>query len=90
MGRTRSPGVLTDKNLSVLCEKSIKKVILLEITPYGTETLSSDQKIAAIEIELQQMKWDVVGMSEVRRPSRRPHLIKVKSLFLLCRWGLYI
>ena len=39
----------------------------MKICTYNARTLSSDEKIHELQEELDKIKWDVVGISEVRR-----------------------
>jgi len=40
----------------------------LHIATYNARTLSSSGKVIEMETELEKIKWDVVGVSEVRKP----------------------
>jgi endonuclease/exonuclease/phosphatase family metal-dependent hydrolase len=49
----------------------------LHIATYNTRTLSSNEKLIEIEIELEKIKWDILGLSEVRKPGEE--CLKLKS-----------
>ena len=40
----------------------------LHIATYNARTLSSSEKMLEMEMALDKIKWDVVGVSEVRKP----------------------
>src|ERR1700744_6821783 len=40
----------------------------LHIATYNARTLSSREKMLEMEMALEKIKWDVVGVSEVRKP----------------------
>ena len=40
----------------------------LHIAAYNARTLSSSEKMLEMELALEKIKWDIVGVSEVRRP----------------------
>uniref|UniRef100_A0AAR5PXW6 Endonuclease/exonuclease/phosphatase domain-containing protein n=1 Tax=Dendroctonus ponderosae TaxID=77166 RepID=A0AAR5PXW6_DENPD len=40
---------------------------LMHIASYNVQTLSSEANILEIEVELNDIKWDIVGVSEVKR-----------------------
>ena len=40
----------------------------VQICTYNGRTLSTDEKVYELEDELEKIKWDVVGLSEIRRP----------------------
>lgn len=50
---------------------------ILQISTYNARTLSTEETITEMEVELQRIKWDVIGLSEVRR--RGENFIKLKS-----------
>ena len=49
----------------------------LEIATYNARTLSSNGKMLEMEMELEKIKWDVVGVSEVRKPGEE--CLKLRS-----------
>lgn len=49
----------------------------LNIITYNTRTLLSEENMTELESEIQKIKWDVIGLSEVRR--RGEGLIKLQS-----------
>ena len=40
----------------------------LHIAAYNARTLSSSEKMLEMELALEKIKWDIVGVSEVRKP----------------------
>ena len=50
---------------------------ILQIATYNARTLSSRQKMLEMEMELEKIKWDVVGVSEVRKPGEE--CVKLQS-----------
>ena len=57
----------------------------LNIGTYNVRTLSSDVQILNLEKELENIKWDIVGISEARRPGE--NLLELKSGHLLYSMG---
>jgi hypothetical protein len=49
----------------------------LHIATYNARTLSSREKMLEMEMELEKIKWDVVGVSEVRKPGEE--CVKLQS-----------
>ena len=51
------------------------------IATYNTRTLSNDQKILELEEELQQIHWDIVDLSKVRRRGEEQISLRSGNLF---------
>lgn len=49
----------------------------LHIVTYNTRSLSTDERLMELEGELEHIKWDVVGLSEVKRGGEQ--LLDLKS-----------
>ncbi|XP_030762659.1 uncharacterized protein LOC115887385 [Sitophilus oryzae] len=57
----------------------------LHIATFNVQTLPRDEKLLELEEELQHIKWDIVGLSEVRRKTENQ--IELKSGNLLYHQG---
>lgn len=57
--------------------KRYGKVKTMYIATYNTRTLLSEERLTELECELENIKWDIVGLSEVRR--RGEQLVTLKS-----------
>ncbi|XP_030765000.1 uncharacterized protein LOC115889187 [Sitophilus oryzae] len=57
----------------------------LHIATFNVQTLPKDEKLLELEEKLQHIKWDVVGLSEVRRKTEKQ--IELKSGNLLYHQG---
>ena len=57
----------------------------LYIGTYNVRTLSSDAHLLSLEKELENIRWDIVGISEARRPGE--NLLELKSGHLLYSMG---
>lgn len=53
-----------DTNLTRVC---LQKSTVLKIATFNTRTLLSEESFTEMEKELEKIRWDIVGMSEVRR-----------------------
>lgn len=62
-----------------------KTTILLKITSANVRTLLSDQQLIEFEEELETIKWDIVGLGEVRKRGEN-HLI-LKSEYRTSRYN---
>ena len=49
----------------------------MNIFAYNVRTLSEDHKLEELVEDLENIKWDIVGLSEVRR--KEEHLIKLQD-----------
>lgn len=54
---------------------------------YNVRTLSTDDKVHELEEELEKIKWDVVGISEVRRPGEDKILLRRSGHTLYWKGG---
>lgn len=43
------------------------KTIIL-IATYNVKTLSSEDRLTELEEQIKEIKWDIVGLSEIRKP----------------------
>lgn len=64
-----------DKHMAMSTKRTNNK--LLHIETYNTQSLSTDEGLMELEGELEHIKWEVVGLSEVKR--RGEQLIDLKS-----------
>lgn len=53
----------------------------MHITSYNVRTLISDQKMMELEEELKTIKWDIIGLSEIRRRGEDQITLKSGHLF---------
>ena len=65
--------------------KTINKKTNLYIGTYNVRTLSTDMHLTDLESEIRNVKWDIIGISEVRRPGEE--LIELRSKHLLYSYG---
>lgn len=54
---------------------------LLHLTSYNIRTLSTDDKLTELENELKTIKWDILGLSEIRRRGEEQQILKSGHLF---------
>lgn len=52
----------------------------LALATYNTRTLRTDEKIVELEEELSKLRWDIVGLSEVRREGEDTIILKSGNL----------
>lgn len=57
--------------------KRYRKEKIMYIATYNTLSLLSEERLTELEYELENIKWDIVGLSEVRR--RGEQLVTLKS-----------
>ena len=62
-----------------------KKPLKLNVATYNARSLSTEEKIMEMESELSKIKWDIVGVSEVKQ--RGESLKKLKSGHLFYQVG---
>jgi hypothetical protein len=48
-------------------KKDLRNFKNLKVATYNVRTLKSDDRLCDLEQELEKIKWDIVGLSEVRR-----------------------
>ncbi|CAG4920088.1 unnamed protein product [Colias eurytheme] len=53
----------------------------LDLATYNTRTLRNDEKIYELEEEISGLKWDIIGLSEVRREGEDTLTLKSGNLF---------
>ncbi|XP_072397221.1 uncharacterized protein [Diabrotica undecimpunctata] len=53
----------------------------MHIASYNVKTMSSESKLLEMEEELKSIKWDVMGLSEVRRRGEEQYTLKSGHLF---------
>lgn len=64
-----------------MTRRTSKKPKTLKIATYNARTLLSEEKFTEIEIELENIKWDIVGISEVRRRDEGLKTLKSGHIF---------
>ena len=47
------------------------KVTELNIATYNVRTLSDDYHLTSLENEIEKINWDIIGISEMRRPGEK-------------------
>ncbi|XP_075990191.1 uncharacterized protein LOC142985833 [Anticarsia gemmatalis] len=52
----------------------------LALATYNTRTLRTDEKLVELEEELSRIRWDIVGLSEVRRQGEDSIILKSGNL----------
>lgn len=78
----KSPKIHTGQKLvsptdSEVGKHSRRNKTTLYAATYNTRTLSSDEKLNEFELEIQNIKWDVIGLSETKRKGEE--LLYLKS-----------
>ena len=68
----KSPKIHTGQKLvsptaSEVGKHSRRNKTTLYAATYNTRTLSSDEKLNEFELEIQNIKWDVIALSETKR-----------------------
>ncbi|XP_013144778.1 PREDICTED: uncharacterized protein LOC106108224 [Papilio polytes] len=53
----------------------------LALATLNTRTLRTDERIAELEEELSRLRWDIIGLSEVRREGEETIILKSGNLF---------
>lgn len=53
----------------------------MQIASVNVRTLSSDQKLVELEEELEKIKWDIIGLSEIRRRGEDQMTLKSGHIF---------
>ena len=60
------------------CQRSKRT---LHLATYNTRTLRTDEKIKELEEEVGKLKWNIIGLSEVRRQGEDTVILKSGNLF---------
>jgi len=61
------------------------KITSLHVATFNVRTLSDDVHLQSLEIELSRIKWDIVGISEMRRPGEK--ILELNSKHILYNKG---
>ena len=61
------------------------KVTELSIATYNVRTLSNDYHLTSLENEIEKINWDIIGISEMRRPGEK--VVQLASQYTMFNKG---